>query len=288
MEKMLVVVFDSESKAYEGTNALSQLGREGSIEIYAESVIKKNGDGKTVVLKTEDEFPLGTLGGTAIGSLIGLLGGPYGVIIGAASGSLVGAVDDLSRSSIGAEFVDDVSARLTPGKYAVVADISEEWVTPMDVKMEKLGGQVFRTAKLDVETEQMKRAITAYDLEIAQLEKERKEAADDRKAKLQAKIDKLKEKRQKKVEQANQRLEQMKNEHDRKVQGLKKKAVTARGNMKAAIDARVDEMNKDYQRTMAKWKTSEAERLENKAELLGEKAKKLRSEASAPNQSGKA
>jgi uncharacterized membrane protein len=288
MEKMLVVVFDSESKAYEGTNALSQLDREGSIEVYAESVIKKNGEGKTVVLKTEEEFPIGTLGGTAIGSLIGLLGGPYGVIIGAASGSLVGAVDDLSRSSIGAEFVDDVSARLTPGKYAVVADISEEWVTPLDVKMEKLGGQVFRTAKLDVEIEQTNRAIAAYDLEIAQLEKEQKEAAADRKAKLQAKIDKLKEKRQKKAEQANQRLEQIKKEHDRKVQALKEKSANARGEMKAAIDARVTKMDKDYQRTMAKWKTSEAERLENKAELLEEKAKKLRSEVPAPRQSGKA
>ncbi len=35
MEKMLVVVFDSESKAYEGTNALSQLDREGSITVHA-------------------------------------------------------------------------------------------------------------------------------------------------------------------------------------------------------------------------------------------------------------
>ena len=285
---MLVVVFDSESQAYEGTNALLQLDGEGSIEVYAESVIKKNAEGKTVVLKTEEEFPIGTLGGTAIGSLIGLLGGPYGVIAGAVSGSLVGALDDLSRSSISAEFVDEVSSKLTPGKYAVVADITEEWVTPLDVKMENLGGQVFRTAKLDVETEQVNRSIAAYDREIAQLEKEQKEAADDRKAKLQTKIDKLKEKRQKKVEQANQRLEQIKKEHDRKVKALKEKAVNAHGDIKAAIDARVTEMNKGYQRAVAKWKTSEAERLENKAELFGKKANKLRSEAAAPKESRKA
>ena len=154
MEKMLVVVFDSESKAYEGTNALAQLDRDGSITVHAGSVIKKNAEGKTVVLKTVDDYPLDTLGGTAIGSLIGLLGGPYGVIVGAAMGTLAGATSDLYRSGVSAEFVDDVSAILIPGKYAVVADISEEWTTPLDVKMEKLDGLVFRTARLDVEADQ--------------------------------------------------------------------------------------------------------------------------------------
>lgn len=35
MEKMLVVVFDDESKAYEGSHALKQLDAEGSITIHA-------------------------------------------------------------------------------------------------------------------------------------------------------------------------------------------------------------------------------------------------------------
>ena len=56
MEKMLVVVFDSESKAYDGTNALAQLDRDGSITVHAGIVIKKNAEGKTVVLKTVDDL----------------------------------------------------------------------------------------------------------------------------------------------------------------------------------------------------------------------------------------
>ena len=35
MEKMLAVVFDSESKAYQGSRALAQLDAEGSIAIHA-------------------------------------------------------------------------------------------------------------------------------------------------------------------------------------------------------------------------------------------------------------
>jgi uncharacterized membrane protein len=280
MEKMLVVVFDSESKAYEGTIALSQLDRDGSITVYAGSVVKKNAEGKTVVLKTVDEFPIVTLGGTAIGSLIGLLGGPFGVIIGATTGTLIGTTGDLFRSGVNAEFVDEVSEKLTPGKYAVVADISEEWVTPLDVTMEKLGGLVFRKVRDDVEAEQLKADMEALDRDISQLERERKEAREERKAKLQAKIDEMNAARQEKREHANRRIDQIKKEHDRKVQALKERAAHVRGDIKTAIDARLNELNQHHQRTVAKWKNAQAETLEKGATLLDEKAKKLRSEAS--------
>jgi hypothetical protein len=38
----------------------------------------------------------------------------------------------------------DVATALTPGKYAVVADVDEDWVTPVDTRMEAVGGVVFR------------------------------------------------------------------------------------------------------------------------------------------------
>jgi hypothetical protein len=69
MEKMLVVVFDNEAKAYEGARSLNQLDTEGSITIHAEGVIKKNADGTVSVLRTDGDFPVRTIGGTAIGSL---------------------------------------------------------------------------------------------------------------------------------------------------------------------------------------------------------------------------
>jgi len=53
MEKMLVVVFDNETKAYEGSRALNQLDSEGSIAIHAEAVISKNNDGTIAVKQGE-------------------------------------------------------------------------------------------------------------------------------------------------------------------------------------------------------------------------------------------
>ena len=110
-------------------------------------MIKKNDDGTVTVEQIEDDFPISTLGGTAIGALMGLLGGPIGVAVGAAGGTLAGSIWDMNDAGVNAEFLDDVSAKLTPGKWAVVSEISEEWVTPVDTRMEALGGIVFRDAQ---------------------------------------------------------------------------------------------------------------------------------------------
>ena len=45
MDRMLVVVFDNESKACEGSRALQQLDEDGSIAVYAARVVAKNPDG---------------------------------------------------------------------------------------------------------------------------------------------------------------------------------------------------------------------------------------------------
>ena len=94
---------------------------------------------------------------------------------------------DLYRSGVSAEFVDTVSVLLAPGKYAVIADVSEEWTTPLDMKMATLGGQVVRTTRSDVEIEQMRSDVALLDEEITELENEMKDAKDERKAELKGK-----------------------------------------------------------------------------------------------------
>lgn len=130
LEKMIVVIFDTERQAYDGTSALKQLDKDGEISVFGASVVKKNSDGRAELVKTESDFPISTVAGTAVGSLIGLIGGPVGVLVGATAGTMSGAFVDLYRSGVSVDFVDEVSSKLTPGKFALVADISEEWMAP--------------------------------------------------------------------------------------------------------------------------------------------------------------
>ena len=255
MEKMLVVVFDNETKAYEGSQALNQLDYEGSITIYAKGILIKSPDGTVTMKQGEDDFPVRTVSGTAIGSLIGLLGGPAGLAVGALAGTLAGGMADLFVAGINSDFLGEVSKALTPGKYAIVADISEEWVTPVDVKMEALNGFVYRAPKKSVEEAQRARDIAELQAEIDQMKAEHAGAKAERKAKLQAKIDGLNAKLQSKLEQSRQRSEQVGNEMEAKVKALQQKAAKAQGDTKAAINARVAEVSKQYQQWVERAKS---------------------------------
>ena len=268
MEKMLVVVFDSESKAYEGSRALAQLDAEGSIAIYAESVIKKNGDGTVTVEEVDGDFPVRTVGGTAIGSLIGLLGGPIGMGIGAAAGALTGSIGDLHVAGVNADFLDQVTAALEPGKYAVLADISEDWVTPIDTRMEPLGGAVMRTPRRSFEEDQRAKDVAMLRAEIAELKTEYAEAKADRKAKIQSQIDKLNGKLQDKFDEAKLRSGQIKSEAEAKIKALQTKAEQSQAEMKAALNARVAQIRNDYEQTDTKLKHLVAEQLKAAAARL--------------------
>ena len=57
MDRMLVVVFDNETKAYEGKKALLQLDDEGSIGVYAYAVVAKNADGTAKIKQGDDSGP---------------------------------------------------------------------------------------------------------------------------------------------------------------------------------------------------------------------------------------
>ncbi len=239
VEKMLVVVFDDETKAYEGSRKLSQLDSEGSVSVHAESVIKKNPDGSVAMKELDGDFPVRTAGGTAIGALIGLLGGPIGFGIGAATGALVGYVADMDRAGVNSDYLADVATKLTPGKWALVSDLDEEWEIPVDSGMEALGGIVFRATREDVEQTQNARDQAALNAEISRLKEEQAQAREEDKAKLQTKINALQAKLQAKMQQAKEQSDMNRKETESKLHALEEKAKKARGDAKAKIESRI-------------------------------------------------
>jgi uncharacterized membrane protein len=254
MERMLVVVFDNELKAYDGYRALSELDSEGSISVHAQAVIEKDDDGKVTVKQKGADFPIRTVGGTAIGALIGLLGGPIGLGLGAITGTFAGSLLDMDRAGVNAEFLDDAREKLTPGKWAIVADVSEEWVTPVDTRMAALGGTVFRATRHDVEHEQDAKDMADMKADIAQLKAEQAKSRSDQKAKIQSKIDNLNKKLHAKIQQAKQTSKQQQDEAKAKADALEKKAAKAKGETKAKIKARIADIKKKSKKSQ---KTSE-------------------------------
>ena len=191
MERMLVVIFDDETKACEGKSALRQLEIEGYITINRAAVVAKHADGTTSVKQYDDVDPTGTLVGTSVGGLIGLLAGPVGLAVGAAAGLTLGALSDASNVCVGEDYVEEVLRSLTPGKVAVVAEIEEGWTTPVDTRMAALGGTVIRRALYEVRDQLRKDEVDALKADLAQLKEEFASANAKRRTKLQSRIDQL-------------------------------------------------------------------------------------------------
>ena len=228
MDRMLVVVFDNEDQAYQGQRALLQLDGEGSISVYAYAVLAKHPDGTATVKQGDDTGPLGTLLGTSLGSLIGMLGGPAGVAVGASVGILTGGALDLNNARIGDDFIDDVSKSLSPNKVAVIAEIDEDWTTPVDMRMEAIGGTVFRRALSDVKHTIHDENVNAMKADLAQMKAEYAKAHADRKAKLREKINQLDTKIQAQMQKLKDRREAAQRQAQAKVQVLKDKAAAAK------------------------------------------------------------
>jgi uncharacterized membrane protein len=225
MDRILVVVFDNESKAYEGTSVLRQLNSDAGLTVFASAVVVKNADG-TATVKQDDWGPLGTLVGTAWGTLLGLLGGPVGLALGVGVGLVAGVTADLSDLRIGEDFIADVTKELRPGRVAVVAEVDEDWTTPVDSRMEAIGGTVLRRTLSDVKSNIRDEHVAAMKADIAQLRAEHGEARAERKAKLHEKINQLDAKLQAQLQKAKDRREAAEREAKAKAEVLKAKAAT--------------------------------------------------------------
>ena len=159
MHNYIAVVFDDSSKAYEGLHALWQLDDSTDITVHGTAVIHRDSLGQIQVDTKETHPALGTAVGVGIGALLGALAGPAGAAIGAAGGAAVGAATggmvgvaaDLSRADTREQAAAETGFVLGNGQSAVLANVSEDWTSPVDTRMKSLGGTVYRRAKDDVE-----------------------------------------------------------------------------------------------------------------------------------------
>jgi uncharacterized membrane protein len=247
-DKLIVAVFDGEKHAYEGVKALHELHAEGSITLYASAVIAKDAGGAVSVKQIADEGPTGTGVGLVTGTLIGVLGGPVGAAVGAGAGTFGGMLYDFAKGGVGEAFLEDVAKRIQPGNVAVVAEIQEEWDTPLDARMERVGGVVIRTKREEVLDSRIERDVAALRTEIAELKAERALARRESRAKLEAKVNATEAQLRETLDRARTAAEATAKEMEAKLGFLREQAAKAKGDAKAKLEARIASVQADYTR----------------------------------------
>ncbi len=254
MSKFILVIFPDEKKAYEASRGFRELDAEGSLTLYGLAVVGKDAGGKVSVKQATDDGPLGTGVGMLVGAMAGLLGGPAGVAIGMGSGALLGSLRDLYVAGVSGEFVEHVAQELSPGKTAVVAEVSEEWVTPLDTRMSALGGVVVREWRSDFESELASQNAAATKAELAQLKAEYQQSSEEAKGKLKARIDEIQAKGHASADKLKARAGQVEQEAGARIKRVEQQLAQAKGEARARLDRRIGELRAENERRNAKLK----------------------------------
>jgi uncharacterized membrane protein len=244
MSKFIVVVLPDERKAYEALHAIRELDQDGTVTFYAGTVVERKADGTLDVKQAVDDGPLGLGIGSLVGGLVGLFGGPVGAAVGMVTGGFLGTFRDVIHAGVSEEFVEKITHELRPGNFAVVAEVSEEWLTPIDAKMEALGGKVVREYRDDFVDARIEKNVDEVRNELAQRKMERAGAkAKKMEAKLDERIEDARNDLQQVASKARARLDEKKQEMLAKIGALKDQSNKAKPEVRARIETRITEIH---------------------------------------------
>lgn len=154
MRNYLAIVFNDIGHAYDGLHTLWLLDDDGEVTVHGTTVVHRDRLGQFHVDTKETRPAFATAVGVGVGAMLGLLAGPVGAAagagIGAAVGGTLGIVEDLDRADLRGQAAAETRLMLAVGQSAIIADVSEEWTTPIDRRMHALGGQVHRKSRMDL------------------------------------------------------------------------------------------------------------------------------------------
>jgi uncharacterized membrane protein len=248
MSKFVVVVLPDEKKAFEALRSIKELHAEGIVTVYDAAVAARKSDGSLEIKQGPEEGPLGLGVGALLGGLVGLFGGPAGAAAGVAVGGLLGSWRDYMHAGVGEEFLETIARDMPPGNFAVIAEVSEDWVTPIDSKMEALGGRVVREYRDEVVDDMIEKRADSVRSELDRRKTEHAGAkAQKMEAKLEKRIDEVRQDLQETASKARKRLDEKQQEMNAKIAALQEQAGKAKPEVKSRIDQRIAEIRNELQ-----------------------------------------
>lgn len=189
MENVIAVIFDVESEAYQ---ALSELKKDSVNSYYTILQIglakKKSGsilpiEGFDSGVNTADDTAKGGL----IGALVGILGGPFGVLLGGGIGTLVGGAIDSSDADKNVSLLERVSGKLQDGDTFLAALVQESDESVFDSRMKKYKTTILRFDAAVISNEVEEAAKIQKEMEKEARQKLREKKVQEKKENLEAK-----------------------------------------------------------------------------------------------------
>jgi uncharacterized membrane protein len=194
-QNVVIIRFDEPSKAYQALSVLKEADAAGRIGLDSAAVVERGANGELTTPESADNVgPVGTASGSLIGMLIGVLGGPVGLLLGWGAGAMMGGAFDIDRAVTSDEALTVLGQAIPPGSTAVVANVEEPAVEVIDGEMKKLDGEITRrpVGEVMAELDAAEEAADAAAREARRAVREKRKA--ELKAGAEERVEKAKEK----------------------------------------------------------------------------------------------
>ena len=153
-DNVIAVSFEDDHEAYHALSLLKELDSQQRMGVQEAIVVVRGDDGQLVEKDgTQSEYLAGAASGGLIGLLLGIIGGPLGVLIGGATGQRLGSLYDLADYEDTDSAPGAISSSVQAGRTALLADVVEQSPEVVDAAMSGVGGTVLRRPVAEVEAE---------------------------------------------------------------------------------------------------------------------------------------
>jgi uncharacterized membrane protein len=196
LDNVLVVTFEDDSKADDALGAVTDLDKQGKLSLEGAAVVTRNADGRvTEKHEVGDPDAYAVAGGTGlVGLIVGVLGGPLGVLVGGATGVLLGSLFDEDDDDETRSVLTEISTSVAESHTALLAQVTEHGPEAVDSTMAQLGGSVLRRPVEDVEAELADAEEAQSEAKRAARERLRKARHEKEQSEVKAKVAELQRK----------------------------------------------------------------------------------------------
>ncbi|MHC5228622.1 hypothetical protein ACYSNW_10120 [Enterococcus sp. LJL99] len=147
MKKVALITFEDQAKTYEALSQLKQISKSNTLELKQAAILQKSEDGTSYVIKDGLDYESGNriATGGIIGMVVGILGGPLGVLCGWVVGDLAGLGTNYIKNKKTNTIFDSVAKELTQNELGLLLYMDETDTALLDTMIvDKLNGTIER------------------------------------------------------------------------------------------------------------------------------------------------
>jgi len=150
---IVVATFEDESKTYQAFSEIKRAATQGKLKIEGLTIMHRTLDGRFEVRDAAMRPFGGASTGGLIGALVGIMGGPLGVLLGWGAGALVGGIRDATEIQSNRTLVQRLTEDMAVGTTALIGELEETDTTVVSQIVRRLGGELLRRPTAEVEAD---------------------------------------------------------------------------------------------------------------------------------------